>query len=181
MRFSEFKERFPRANISRFQVQVDFDTNRKATAAVLFPESDGSLSDPLIQDGKYWSQAMKDASGFYQDGGFPPQLSPFIQTKIKKPIPAVDFSEEIQQTHWRCPEQRAKDLRHTDRILYHQGQRNLQEDTDQIHNLIIRKTVARGTEPELLATAAKLCTVLRNNRLWNFSRYTVSFWLYSKP
>ena len=94
---SEFKKRFPRANISRFQVQVDFDTNRKATAAVLFPESDGSLSDPLIQDGKYWSQAMKDALGFH-DGGFPPQLSPFKQTKIKKPIPAVDFSEEIQQS-----------------------------------------------------------------------------------
>ena len=57
---SEFKKRFPRANISRFQVQVDFDTNRKATGTVLFPESDGSLTDPLIQDGKYWSQAMKD-------------------------------------------------------------------------------------------------------------------------
>ena len=34
--------------------------------------------------------------GFHQDGGFPSQPSPFIQTKIKKPIPAVDFSEEIQ-------------------------------------------------------------------------------------
>ena len=30
---SEFKQHFLRANISRFQVQVDFDTNRKATAA----------------------------------------------------------------------------------------------------------------------------------------------------
>ena len=135
--FQNSKKRFPRANISRFQVQVDFDTNRKATAAVLFPESDGSLSDPLIQDGKYWSQAMKDALGFHQDGGFPPQLSPFIQTKIKKPTSAVDFSEETAK-HWRCPEQRTKDLCHTDRILYYQAQRNLQEDTDQIHNLIIR-------------------------------------------
>ena len=62
---SEFKKHFPRANISRFQVQVDFYTNRKATAAVLFSESDGSLSDPLLQDGKYWSQAMKDALGFH--------------------------------------------------------------------------------------------------------------------
>ena len=98
MQYLEFKKRFPRANISRFQVQVDFDTNRKATAAVRFPESDGSLSDPLIQDGKYWSQAMKDVLGFHQDGGFPSQLSPFIQTKIKKPIPGVDFSKEIQQS-----------------------------------------------------------------------------------
>ena len=98
MQFQNSKKRFPRANISRFQVQADFDTSRKSTTAVLFPESDGSLSDPLIQDGKYWSQAMKDASGFHQDGGFLSQLSPFIQTKIKKPIPAVDFSEEIQQS-----------------------------------------------------------------------------------
>ena len=39
---------------------------------------------------------MKDALGFHQNGGFPSQLSPFIQTKIKKPIPAINFSEEIQ-------------------------------------------------------------------------------------
>ena len=29
--------------------------------------------------------------------------------------------------------------------------------------------------------AAKLCSVVRNNRLWNFSRYTVSLRLYSRP
>ena len=52
---SEFKKRFTSVDISRFQVQVDFDTNRKATAEVFFPESDGSLSNPLIQDRKYWS------------------------------------------------------------------------------------------------------------------------------
>ena len=67
---------------------------------MLFPDSDGSLSNPLIQDRKYWSQdiGMRDALGMHQDGGFPPQLSPLIQTKIQKPIPAVDFSEEIEPT-----------------------------------------------------------------------------------
>ena len=50
------------------------------------------MGKPTNQDGKYWSQAMKDVIGFQQDGGFPSQLSPFIQTKIQKPIPAVDFS-----------------------------------------------------------------------------------------
>ena len=133
---------------------------------MLFPVDDGSWENPLIEDGKYWSQAMKDALGFYQDGGFPSQLTPFIQTKIQKPIPAVDFCE---------------DLRYIDRILYHQVQRNLQEDTDQIHNCKIRKKVAQRAGPELLATAAKLCSVVRNNRLWNFSRYTVPLRLYSKP
>ena len=62
---TSFKKRFPSANISRFQVQVDFDTNHKATAAVLFPESDGSLTDPLIQDRKYWSQGMIYALGIH--------------------------------------------------------------------------------------------------------------------
>ena len=33
---TEFKKRFPHVNISRFQVQVDFDTNRKATGRALF-------------------------------------------------------------------------------------------------------------------------------------------------
>ena len=47
---SEFKKRFPRADISRFQEEVEFDSNRKATAAVLFTESDGSQTDPLIKD-----------------------------------------------------------------------------------------------------------------------------------
>ena len=39
---------------------------------------------------------MKDALGFHQDGGFPSQLSPLIQTKPQMPIPAVDISEEIE-------------------------------------------------------------------------------------
>ena len=93
---SEFKKRFPSADITRFQVQVYFDTNREATAAVLFPESDGSLSDPLIQDRKYWSQGMKDAMGFHQDGGFSAQLSPLIENK-PQPVPTFDFYDNISQ------------------------------------------------------------------------------------
>ena len=98
---SEFKKRFPRADISRFQVEVDFDTNRKATGAGLFTESDGSQTDPLIQDGKYWSRVLKDALGFHQDGGFPSQLSPFLQSKIKKPIPIYVTSTEFFTTKFR--------------------------------------------------------------------------------
>ena len=36
--FSEFKKRFPSADESRFQVQVEFDSNRKATGEVFFTE-----------------------------------------------------------------------------------------------------------------------------------------------
>ena len=59
--FSEFKKRFPRADISKFIARVDFDPNRKATGRVLFPDGDGSWENPLIEDRKYWSQPLKDA------------------------------------------------------------------------------------------------------------------------
>ena len=52
---SEFKKRLPSADISRFQVQVDFDTNRKATGRELFPDGDGSWEIALIEHRKYWS------------------------------------------------------------------------------------------------------------------------------
>ena len=96
--FSEFKKRFPRADISKFQARVDFDPNRKATGRVLFPDGDGSSENPLIEDRKYWSKNLKAALGTHQDGGFPIQLTPFTQTKQPQmPIPAVDFSEEIDK------------------------------------------------------------------------------------
>ena len=68
--------------MSKFKVQVDFDPKRKATGEVLFPESDGSLTDPLIADRKYWSQPLKDALQMHQDGGFPLQLSPTKQNNL---------------------------------------------------------------------------------------------------
>ena len=93
---SEFKKRFPNANISRFKVQVDFNPKCKATGEVLFPERDGSLTDPLIADCKYWSQPLKDALLMHQDGRFSSQLLLTTQNNPQKSIPAVDFSEQIQ-------------------------------------------------------------------------------------
>ena len=89
---SEFKKRFPRADASKFIAQVDFDANRKATGRVLFPDGDGSWENPLIEDQKHWSQPLKDALGVTQDGGFPYQLSLFVQNK-PPPVPAIDFYE----------------------------------------------------------------------------------------
>ena len=59
---SEFKKRFPRADMSRFE-EVEFDLKRKATATVLFTESDGSQTDLRIKDRKYWSQPLKRCFG----------------------------------------------------------------------------------------------------------------------
>ena len=60
---SEFNKRFPHAQMSRFEVQVEFDANRKALGRVLFPDGDGSWENPLIEDQKYWSPALKAALG----------------------------------------------------------------------------------------------------------------------
>ena len=117
--------------------------------------------------------AKANAISEYQDGGFPFQLSPTKQNNPTKPIPAVDFSKKNTNKHWRCPEQRAKDLCYTNRIFHDHVQADFQGYTDPIHNLKIRKKVAWWPPYELLATAAKLRSVVRNNRLWNFSQYTV--------
>ena len=94
---SEFKKRFPRANMSKFITQVEFDSNRKATARVLFPDGGGSWENALIEDSKYWSQPLKDALGMQQDGGFPSQLS-LLQQDKPQPVPAVDFADSITQS-----------------------------------------------------------------------------------
>ena len=66
---------------------------------MLFPDGDGSWENPLIEDRKYWSKNLKAALGMHQDGGFPMQLTPFKRTKqTQMPIPAVDFSEEIDKS-----------------------------------------------------------------------------------
>ena len=95
---SEFKKRFPRANMSLFEVQVDFDASRKALGRVLFPAGDGSFENPLIEDRKYWSPALTAALGVQQDGGFPAQLSPATQNNTPLPVPAIDFSSTTGQS-----------------------------------------------------------------------------------
>ena len=94
---SEFKKRFPRADMSKFIVQVEFDANRKATARVLFPDGAGSWENALIEDSKYWSQPLKDALGMQQDGGFPCQLS-LLQQNKPLPVPAIAFSDSITRS-----------------------------------------------------------------------------------
>ena len=96
---SDFKKQFPYADMSKFQVQVDFDANRKALGRVLLPSGDGSWENPLIEDQKYWSPALKAALGAQQDGGFPVQLSPRQQYNKKPlPVPAIDFSSTTGQS-----------------------------------------------------------------------------------
>ena len=96
--FSDFQKRFPHAQMAKFQVQVEFDANRKALGRVLFPDGDGSWENPLIEDQKYWSPALKAALGAQQDGGFPVQLSLLpTQSQAPNPVPAIAFSDNRGQ------------------------------------------------------------------------------------
>ena len=96
---SDFQKRFPHSQMSRFQVQVEFDGNRKALGRVLFPDGDGSWENPLIEDQKYWSPALKVALGVQQDGGFPAQLSLLpTQSQAPHPVPAIAFSDKRGQS-----------------------------------------------------------------------------------
>ena len=171
--FTKFKKRFPFADESRFQVQVDFDTNRKATGRVLFPDADGSWKNPLIEDSKYCSQGLKDALGFHQDGGFPAQLSLLIENK-PQPVPVIDFSDNITQS--------ISDVLNNEIKIYVTPKDYFTTKFRQIFintKITFRsaKEVAWRTKHELLATAAKLRFLLRNNRLWSILRDTVSIWL----
>ena len=67
---SDFQKRFPHAQMSRFQVQVEFDANRKALGRVLFPDGDGSWENPLIEDQKYWPPLSKTLWGRNKMGAF---------------------------------------------------------------------------------------------------------------
>ena len=66
---------------------------------MLFPDGDGSWENPLIEDQKYWSPALKAALGAQQDGGFPYQLSLLQQNKPPpQPVPAIAFSDTTGQS-----------------------------------------------------------------------------------
>ena len=94
---SDFKKRFPHAQMSKFQVQVEIDANRKASGEVLFPNGNGSWE--LIEDQKHWSPALRSALGVQKDGGFPYQLSLLpTQSQAPQPVPAIEFTENTGQS-----------------------------------------------------------------------------------
>ena len=65
---------------------------------------------------------------------------------------------------------RDKNLRDANRLFYHQVQTNLYKHNDHFRNCKIREKVARRPKHELLATAAKLCFLVRNNKVWSIPR-----------
>ena len=89
--WNELQQQFPRADRSKFQIQIDFTKNHKAIAEVFFKDN-GGLTSVFGSDRRYWSQQMKTALGAADVSGFPYQLTP-LKTQKPLPIPAVDFTE----------------------------------------------------------------------------------------
>ena len=71
---SDFKKRFPNADMSKFKTEVSFK-GHIATADVLFIEGPDSWADISLIDRKDWTEPRKAALGLYHSGGFPYQLT----------------------------------------------------------------------------------------------------------
>ena len=73
--WAEFRRRYPRADLTKFTTEANINDSYNVTADVMFEAGpDGLMQSVSGSDSKYWSQAMKDASGLVKDG-FPFQLT----------------------------------------------------------------------------------------------------------
>jgi len=88
--WTNFLNRFPKADKSRFVSQGSIDEKNNVTAEVFFKESEDSFQSVLGSDRKYWSAEMKEALCLGDSGGLPYQLSP-LGSKVSLAIPAVPF------------------------------------------------------------------------------------------
>jgi len=88
--WTNFLNRFPKADKSRFVFQGSVDEKNNVTAEVFFKESEDSFQRVFGSDRKYWSAEMKEALGLGDSGGFPYQLL-LLGSKISLAIPAVPF------------------------------------------------------------------------------------------
>ena len=91
--WTNFLNRFPKADKSRFISQAMIDEKKKRNRRGFFKESEGSFQSVFGSDRKYWSEEMKQAPGLGDSGGFPYQLSP-LGSQISLPIPAVPFDDK---------------------------------------------------------------------------------------
>jgi len=90
--WTNFLNRFPKADKSRFISQAMIDREKNVTAEVFFEESKDSFQSIFSSDRKYWSAEMKEL-GLGDSGGFPYQLSP-LGSKVSLAIPAVPFDSK---------------------------------------------------------------------------------------
>ena len=130
---------FPTLKMSRFQVQVEFDANRKASGEVLFPNGNGSWE--LIEDQKHWSPHL-GLLWVCNKMGLP--LSAVTTTAKQTTTPASPSNRLLRQhraKHRGSLQQAVEDLRNTNGLFRHQVQADIHQDADQIHTSKVREEV----------------------------------------
>ena len=163
--WAQFTKQFPNADKDKFSVQTSNDENFKISAEVFFNESADSSVSVFGSDRKYWSQQMKNALGFVE--GFPFQLSP-LKTKTALPIPAVEFTESVPSLAKIFKENR---IYATPDEFFVTNFRNIFQQVRLTHKASAEaKKMAKRAKHGILVAAAKLCSVLRDAGLRNFSR-----------
>ena len=166
--WAQFTKQFPNSDKDQFYVQTSVDENFKISAEVFFNEGPGSSVGVIGSHRKYWSQQMKKALGLAGIEGLPFQLSP-LKTKTALPIPAVDFTESVPSI--------AKIFNQENRIYATPDEffvtkfRNIFQHAWLTHKASAEaKKMPKRPKHGILAAAAKLCSVLRDAGLRNFSR-----------
>jgi len=91
--WTNFLNRFPKADKSRFILQGSVDEKNNVTTEVFFKETEDSFQSVFSSDRKYWSAEMKEALGLGDGGGFLYQLAQ-LGSKVSLPIPAVPFDSK---------------------------------------------------------------------------------------
>ena len=89
--WEKFNKAFPRADLSKFTVEVVFYSKTKVEATVYFKAGDGLQQSVFGSNRKFWSNEMKKALGILSSGGFPEELQEATIPSL--PVPALDYEE----------------------------------------------------------------------------------------
>ena len=87
--WEKFNKAFPRADLSKFTVEVVFYSKTKVEATVYFKAGDGLQQSVFGSNRKFWSNEMKKALGILSSGGFPEELQEAAIPSL--PVPALDY------------------------------------------------------------------------------------------
>ena len=85
--WKDFKRKYPFADLSKFEAQVNFN-EKHATTDIKFKAGPGFWQSVSGSDRRYWSDEMKEALGI---GGFPVEL--ILNSRQLLPVPAVQFEK----------------------------------------------------------------------------------------
>ena len=85
--WKDFKRKYPFADLSKFEAQVNFN-EKHATAEIYLKAGPGFWQSVSGSDKRYWSDEMKAALGI---GGFPVELT--LNSHQLLPVPAVQFEK----------------------------------------------------------------------------------------